>query len=115
MRMLHVYPTQEYILSSGSEWSTRNKLIVFSSRPGPKGYELVIESERNGIGIGKGKAGYRMGDEKDVLGMEKTGEKSGGEFSRYFTSEIIGKIQDEPRRRPRKILGGMKDKEWVGG
>lgn len=103
---------------------------------GEKGYGHVIESE--GGGKSKNKVGYGLeGDdeEDDVLGMEGTGEKGGGEFprwvrsvyfshlvvesscvSRYFASEIIGNVLEiEPRRwrRPRKVLGGIRDKERV--
>ncbi|KAE9405759.1 hypothetical protein BT96DRAFT_915963 [Gymnopus androsaceus JB14] len=132
---------KESILSSGSEWSTHRKLIDFSTRPGgfrrsmvpnlpyfmvqfdykgEKGFGHVIESEGGGgRNKGKGKVGFGLegeDEEDDVLGMEGTGEKGGGEFPRYFAAEIIGNVLEiEPRkwRRPRKILGGTKDKERV--
>ncbi|KAJ3981986.1 CwfJ C-terminus 1-domain-containing protein-like protein [Lentinula detonsa] len=131
---------KESILSSGSEWSTHRKLINFASRPGgfrrsmvpnlpyfmvqfdykgEKGYGHVIESEDGGAARnrGKSKVGHGLEDDEDaddVLGMEGTGEKGGGEFPRYFAAEIIGNVLDfEPRkwRRPRKVLGGSKDKD----
>ncbi|KIK58206.1 hypothetical protein GYMLUDRAFT_171477 [Collybiopsis luxurians FD-317 M1] len=117
---------KESILSSGSEWSTHRKLIDFSSRPGgfrrsmvpnlpyfmvqfdykgEKGYGHVIESD-----------GEDDEDNDDVLGMEGVGEKSAGEFPRYFAAEIIGNVLElEPRkwRRPRRVLGGARDKERI--
>ncbi|KAJ4464216.1 CwfJ C-terminus 1-domain-containing protein-like protein [Lentinula edodes] len=133
---------KESILSSGSEWSTHRKLIDFAARPGgfrrsmvpnlpyfmvqfdykgEKGYGHVIESDGGGAGRngGKSKVGHGLGDDEemdDVLGMEGTGEKGGGEFPRYFAAEIIGNVLGlEPRkwRRPRKVLGGVRDKERV--
>ncbi|KAJ3888733.1 CwfJ C-terminus 1-domain-containing protein-like protein [Lentinula edodes] len=113
---------KESILSSGSEWSTHRKLIDFAARPGgfrrsmvpnlpyfmvqfdykgEKGYGHVIESDGGGAGRNGGK---------------RTGEKGGGEFPRYFAAEIIGNVLGlEPRkwRRPRKVLGGVRDKERV--
>ncbi|KAF9061187.1 CwfJ C-terminus 1-domain-containing protein-like protein [Rhodocollybia butyracea] len=116
---------KESILSSGSEWSTHRKLIDFSSRPGgfrrsmvPNLPYFMVQFDYKGE-KGYGHVGYGMGDEEeDVLGMEGTGEKGGGEFSRYFAAEIIGNVLGlEPRRwrRPRKILGGTRDKDRVGG
>ncbi|KAJ3758310.1 CwfJ C-terminus 1-domain-containing protein-like protein [Lentinula raphanica] len=134
---------KESILSSGSEWSTHRKLIDFAARSGgfrrsmvpnlpyfmvqfdykgEKGYGHVIESEGGGSAAknrGKNKVGHGLGDDEeadDVLGMEGTGEKGGGEFPRYFAAEIIGNVLElEPRkwRRPRKVLGGSRDKERI--
>ncbi|KAJ4481924.1 CwfJ C-terminus 1-domain-containing protein-like protein [Lentinula aciculospora] len=132
---------KESILSSGSEWSTHRKLIDFASRPGgfrrsmvpnlpyfmvqfdykgEKGYGHVIESEGGSAARnrGKGKVGHGLEDEEadDVIGMEGTGEKGGGDFLKYFAAEIIGNVLElEPRkwRRPRKVLGGVRDKERV--
>ncbi|KAF5387505.1 hypothetical protein D9757_006530 [Collybiopsis confluens] len=93
---------------------------------GEKGFGHVIESDSSGGGNkmnrGKDKVGFGMGggdgdgDNDDILGMEGTGEKSGGEFPRYFAAEIIGNVLElEPRRwrRSRRILGGAKDRERI--
>lgn len=55
---------------------------------GEKGYGHVIESDGGGAGRngGKSKVGHGLGDDEemdDVLGMEGTGEKGGGEFPRW--------------------------------
>lgn len=53
---------------------------------GEKGYGHVIESEGGGGSKGKNKVGFGLeGDDEDddVLGMEGTGEKGGGEFPRW--------------------------------
>ncbi|KAJ4477117.1 CwfJ C-terminus 1-domain-containing protein-like protein [Lentinula lateritia] len=133
---------KESILSSGSEWSTHRKLIDFAARPGgfrrsmvpnlpyfmvqfdykgEKGYGHVIESDGGGAGRngGKSKVGHGLGDDEemdDVLGMEGTGEKGGGEFPRYFAAEIIANVlglEARKWRRPRKVLGGVRDKERI--
>ncbi|KAJ3808469.1 CwfJ C-terminus 1-domain-containing protein-like protein [Lentinula aff. lateritia] len=133
---------KESILSSGSEWSTHRKLIDFAARPGgfrrsmvpnlpyfmvqfdykgEKGYGHVIESDGGGAGRngGKSKVGHGLGEDEemdDVLGMEGTGEKGGGEFPRYFAAEIIGNVlglESRKWRRPRKVLGGVRDKERI--
>lgn len=53
---------------------------------GEKGFGHVIESEGGGgRNKGKGKVGFGLegeDEEDDVLGMEGTGEKGGGEFPR---------------------------------
>ncbi|KAI0916966.1 hypothetical protein AcW1_007715 [Taiwanofungus camphoratus] len=107
---------KESILMSETEWSQHKKLIDFSARrggfrramvpnlpyfmvqfdyKGEKGYGHVIEGTDEAAGTGD-----------DPEGDIDEGEKGGGEFPRYFASEIIGNLLDlEPRRwrRPRRI------------
>ncbi|KAF8517376.1 CwfJ C-terminus 1-domain-containing protein-like protein [Hysterangium stoloniferum] len=106
---------KESILQSETEWSQHKKLIDFSARPGgfrramvpnlpyfmvqwdykgEKGYGHVIEGTGEAAGTG------------EADGAIDEGEKGGGEFPRYFATEIIGNQLDiEPRRwrRPRRI------------
>ncbi|KAI5122459.1 hypothetical protein M0805_008770 [Coniferiporia weirii] len=106
---------KESILASEMEWSQHKKLIDFSARPGgfrramvpnlpyfmvqfdhkgEKGYGHVIEGTDDASGAGDGD------------GAVDEGEKGGGEFPRYFATEIVGNMLDlEPKRwrRPKRV------------
>ncbi|KAI0041990.1 hypothetical protein FA95DRAFT_1500668 [Auriscalpium vulgare] len=97
---------KESILMSEAEWSQHQKLIDFSKRTGgfrrmmvPNLPYFMVQFDH------KGEKGYghviegtdqAPGDEDDPT---DEGSKGGGEFPRYFASEIIGNVLEvEPRR-----------------
>ncbi|KAK0565611.1 Pre-mRNA-splicing factor cwf19 [Tilletia horrida] len=105
---------KQSILMSEEEWSQNRKLIDFKERgfrrtmvpqlpyfacqwdyKGFQGYGKIIE----GTDADRGEKGG------DTFALEETGT-GGGEFPRYFATEIIGTLLDlEPRRwrKPRKL------------